>query len=163
MGAIRITGTATHCDCSIFFWPAVQALYQSVLLQDAFGLSTEFVWFENFKILFEDPAYLTSFKTTGLFSALVAVTGLAVSLILAVFADRVVRGAAVYKTLLIWPYSVSPVVVGVLWMFLLNPTLGVVAHLLRHVGIEWNHLLNAQHAMILIVLAAVWKQVSYNF
>ena len=146
-----------------FFWPAVQALYQSVLLQDAFGLSSEFVWFDNFKTLFDDPAYLTSFKTTGIFSMLVAVTGLAVSLILAVFADRVVRGASVYKTLLIWPYSVSPVVVGVLWMFLLNPTLGVVAHFLRHVGIEWNHLLNAQHAMILIVLAAVWKQVSYNF
>ena len=146
-----------------FFWPAVQALYQSVLLQDAFGLSSEFVWFDNFKTLFDDRAYLTSFKTTGIFSVLVAVTGLAVSLILAVFADRVVRGASVYKTLLIWPYSVSPVVVGVLWMFLLNPTLGVVAHFLRHVGVEWNHLLNAQHAMILIVLAAVWKQVSYNF
>ena len=146
-----------------FFWPAVQALYQSVVLQVAFGLSSEFVWFDNFKTLFDDPAYLTSFKTTGIFSMLVAVTGLAVSLILAVFADRVVRGASVYKTLLIWPYSVSPVVVGVLWMFLLNPTLGVVAHFLRHVGIEWNHLLNAQHAMILIVLAAVWKQVSYNF
>lgn len=146
-----------------FFWPAAQALYQSVLLQDAFGLSSEFVWLDNFNTLLADPSYLTSFKTTGIFSVLVAVLGLGISLILAVFADRVARGAAVYKTLLIWPYSVSPVVVGVLWMFLLNPTLGVVAHLLRHVGIEWNHLLNAQHALILIVLAAVWKQISYNF
>ncbi|MEB0030803.1 sn-glycerol-3-phosphate ABC transporter permease UgpA [Undibacterium sp. RTI2.1] len=146
-----------------FFWPAVQALYQSVLLQDAFGMSTQFVWLDNFKALFADPSYLESFKTTALFSILVAVSGLSISLILAVFADRVVKGAAVYKTFLIWPYAVSPVVVGVLWMFLLNPTLGIVAHALRHIGIEWNSLLNGQHAMILIVLAAVWKQISYNF
>ncbi|MES2105800.1 MAG: sn-glycerol-3-phosphate ABC transporter permease UgpA [Pseudomonadota bacterium] len=146
-----------------FFWPAAQALYQSMLLQDAFGMSTEFVWLDNFKALFADPSYLASFQTTALFSVLVAFLGLAISLVLAVFADRVARGATVYKTFLILPYAVSPVVVGVLWMFLLNPTLGVVAHALRHVGIEWNNLLNGRHAMILIVLAAVWKQISYNF
>lgn len=146
-----------------FFWPAAQALYQSVLLQDAFGMSTQFVWLDNFKALFADPGYLGSFKTTALFSVLVAFFGLAISLVLAVFADRVVRGAALYKTFLILPYAVSPVVVGVLWMFLLNPTLGVVAHALRHVGIEWNNLINGRHAMILVVLAAVWKQISYNF
>lgn len=146
-----------------FFWPAVQALYQSVLLQDAFGMSTQFVWFDNFNILFADPSYLASFKTTALFSVLVASLGLSISLVLAVFADRVVKGAAIYKTFLIWPYAVSPVVVGVLWMFLLNPTLGILAHALRHFGIEWDSLLNGQHAMILVVLAAVWKQISYNF
>ncbi|MFZ6759393.1 sn-glycerol-3-phosphate ABC transporter permease UgpA [Undibacterium sp. Ji50W] len=146
-----------------FFWPAAQALYQSVLLQDAFGISSQFVWLDNFKDLFADPTYLTAFKTTALFSFLVAVLGLGISLLLAVFADRVVRGSSFYKTLLIWPYAVSPVVVGVLWMFLLNPTLGIVAHALREIGIEWNSLLNGQHAMILIVLAAVWKQISYNF
>ncbi|MFZ6843847.1 sn-glycerol-3-phosphate ABC transporter permease UgpA [Undibacterium sp. RuTC16W] len=146
-----------------FFWPAVQALYQSVLLQDAFGMSTQFVWLDNFNILFADPSYLASFKTTALFSVLVASLGLSISLVLAVFADRVVKGAAIYKTFLIWPYAVSPVVVGVLWMFLLNPTLGILAHALRHFGIEWDSLLNGQHAMILVVLAAVWKQISYNF
>lgn len=146
-----------------FFWPAAQALYQSVLLQDAFGMSTQFVWMDNFKELFADPNYLESFKTTALFSLLVAVFGLALALILAVFADRVTKAAAIYKTFLIWPYAVSPVVVGVLWMFLLNPTLGIVAHALRHVGIEWNNLLNGRHAMILIVVAAIWKQISYNF
>ncbi|MFZ6813965.1 sn-glycerol-3-phosphate ABC transporter permease UgpA [Undibacterium sp. Rencai35W] len=146
-----------------FFWPAVQALYQSVLLQDAFGMSTQFVWFDNFNILFADPSYLASFKTTALFSVLVASLGLSISLVLAVFADRVVKGAAIYKTFLIWPYAVSPVVVGVLWMFLLNPTLGILAHALRRFGIEWDSLLNGQHAMILVVLAAVWKQISYNF
>ncbi|MFZ6770723.1 sn-glycerol-3-phosphate ABC transporter permease UgpA [Undibacterium sp. Di26W] len=146
-----------------FFWPAAQALYQSVLLQDAFGISSQFVWLDNFKDLFADPTYLAAFKTTALFSFLVAVLGLGISLLLAVFADRVVRGSSFYKTLLIWPYAVSPVVVGVLWMFLLNPTLGIVAHALREIGIEWNSLLNGQHAMILIVLAAVWKQISYNF
>ena len=146
-----------------FFWPAVQALYQSVLLQDAFGSSVQFVWFENFENLWNDPNYLESFKTTAIFSVSVAVLGLAISLILAVFADRVVRGTAVYRTFLIWPYAVAPVVVGVLWMFLLSPSLGIISHALRPLGIEWNHALNGRHAMILIVIAAVWKQISYNF
>lgn len=146
-----------------FFWPAVQALYQSVLMQDAFGVSSEFVWLDNFRDLFNDENYLESFKTTAMFSVLVACIGLSLSLLLAVFADRVVKGSAIYKTFLIWPYAVSPVVVGVLWMFLMNPTLGVIAHALRDMGIEWNNLLNGRHAMILIVMAAVWKQISYNF
>ncbi|WP_194713534.1 sn-glycerol-3-phosphate ABC transporter permease UgpA [Noviherbaspirillum soli] len=146
-----------------FFWPAVQALYQSVLLQDAFGSSVQFVWFENFEALWNDPSYLESFKTTAIFSVSVAVLGLTISLILAVFADRVVRGTAVYRTFLIWPYAVAPVVVGVLWMFLLSPTLGIISHALRPLGIDWNHTLNGTHAMILIVVAAVWKQISYNF
>ena len=146
-----------------FFWPAVQALYQSVLLQDAFGSSVQFVWFENFEALWNDPSYLESFKTTAVFSVSVAVLGLTISLVLAVFADRVVRGTAIYRTFLIWPYAVAPVVVGVLWMFLLSPTLGIISHALRPLGIEWNHALNGTHAMILIVVAAVWKQISYNF
>jgi sn-glycerol 3-phosphate transport system permease protein len=146
-----------------FFWPAVQALYQSVLLQDAFGSSVQFVWFENFEALWNDPSYLESFKTTAIFSVSVAVLGLTISLILAVFADRVVRGTAIYRSFLIWPYAVAPVVVGVLWMFLLSPSLGIITHALRPLGIEWNHALNGTHAMILIVVAAVWKQISYNF
>jgi sn-glycerol 3-phosphate transport system permease protein len=146
-----------------FFWPAVQALYQSVLIQDAFGVSSQFVWFENFENLFNDETYLESFTTTAIFSILVAFLGLAISLILAVFADRIIKGASIYKTFLIWPYAVSPVVVGVLWMFMMSPTLGVIAHALRYFGIEWNHQLNGQHALMLIVMAAVWKQISYNF
>ncbi|MEN3297396.1 MAG: sn-glycerol 3-phosphate transport system permease protein [Burkholderiales bacterium] len=146
-----------------FFWPAVQALHQSVLIQDSFGTSSQFVWFENFEQLFNDALYLESFKTTAFFSVLVAFFGLTLALILAVFADRIVKGSAIYKTFLIWPYAVSPVVVGVLWMFLMSPTLGVVAHALSDMGIEWNNLLNGRHAMILIVMAAIWKQISYNF
>jgi sn-glycerol 3-phosphate transport system permease protein len=146
-----------------FFWPAAQALYQSLLVQDAFGTQTEFVWFDNFRDLFYDELYLASFKVTAVFSVLVAGIGLSVSLVLAVMADRVLRGAGLYKTLLIWPYAVAPAVAGILWLFLFNPTLGVVAHWLRGMGIEWNHLLNDQHAMMLIVFAAVWKQISYNF
>ena len=146
-----------------FVWPAVQALYQSVLIQDSFGVSSQFVWFDNFRDLFNDATYLESFKTTALFSVLVAFFGLSLALLLAVFADRIVTGAAVYKTFLIWPYAVSPVVVGVIWMFMMSPTLGVVAHALRHVGIEWDSLLNGRHALLLIVMAAVWKQISYNF
>ena len=146
-----------------FIWPASQALWQSMLVQDAFGLSTEFVWFENFELLFNDPAYLHSFGVTLVFSAAVAFLGLSTALLLAVMADRVVRGATLYKTLLIWPYAVAPAVVGVLWLFMLNPTIGMVAFALEGMGIDWNHQLNGTHAMILIIVAAVWKQVSYNF
>ena len=146
-----------------FFWPAGQALFYSVLQQDAFGTSSEFVGLENFRTLFADETYIASFKTTAVFSLLVAGIGLVLSMMLAVMADRVVRGAAVYKTLLIWPYAVAPVVAGVLWLFMFAPSIGVVSYALRAAGIEWDHLLNGTHAMILIVLAAVWKQVSYNF
>jgi len=146
-----------------FFWPAAQALLQSVQRQDAFGNSTEFVGLENFATLLADEGYLASFKTTAVFSLLVAGVGLSVSLLLAVMADRVVRGAAFYKTLLIWPYAVAPAVAGVLWIFMFASPMGIVAWALQFVGLDWNHLLNTNHAMALIVIAAVWKQISYNF
>jgi sn-glycerol 3-phosphate transport system permease protein len=146
-----------------FFWPASQALYQSMLIQDAFASKAQFVWFDNFRDLFNDPHYLASFKVTALFSVLVTVIGLSVALLLAVFADRVVRGARVYKMLLVWPYAVATAVAAVLWLFLLNPTLGVLTHLMRAFGYDWNYLLNARQALALIVIAAVWKQISYNF
>lgn len=146
-----------------FLWPAGQALVQAMQMQDAFGISTQFVGLENFKALFADESYLASFRTTAVFSLLVASLGLCISLVLAVFADRVIRGASFYKTLLIWPYAVAPAIAGVLWMFLFNPTLGIVAYALRGAGIDWNYLLNGGQALLLIVFAAVWKQISYNF
>ena len=146
-----------------FFWPAVQAVLQSFQVQDAFGTSVEWVGLANFKQLFSDSSYLASFKTTAMFSALVAMLGIGLSLMLAVFADRIIKGALVYKTMLIIPYAVAPVVAGVLWIFMFSPSLGVVAYALGKIGIDWNHLLNGTHAMTLIVMAAVWKQISYNF
>jgi len=146
-----------------FFWPAAQALYQSVLQQDAFGLDTQFVGLENFQRLWADETYVESFQVTAVFSVLVAVVGLSVSLLLAVMADRVIKGSGTYKTLLIWPYAVAPVVAGVLWLFMFASPFGTVSFLLRQLGMEWNHLLNPNHAMALIVMAAVWKQISYNF
>ncbi len=146
-----------------FFWPAVQALLQSVQMQDAFGTSTEFVGLENFKRLFNDELYLDSFRITAIFSLLVAGLGLTFALLLAVFADRVIRAAAVYKTLMVWPYAVAPAVAGVLWLFMFAPSIGMVSFWLRAAGFDWNHLLNANDAMALIVMAAVWKQISYNF
>jgi sn-glycerol 3-phosphate transport system permease protein len=146
-----------------FFLPAGQAVYQSVLTQDVFGVSTEFVGMENFTRLYNDPGYLASFRTTAVFSVLVALIGLSVSLLLAVMADHAVRGATFYKTLLVWPYAVAPAVAGVLWLFMFAPSIGIVSFALRSLGIEWNHLLNGTDAMILIVMAAVWKQISYNF
>jgi len=146
-----------------FFWPAAQALRQSVLQQDAFGTSTEYVGLENFSRLWNDSSYLASFQTTAVFSLLVAVLGLSLALLLATMANRVLRGSGVYRTLLIWPYAVAPVVAGVLWLFMFASPMGVVAWALQQLGLEWNHLLNANHAMALIVMAAVWKQISYNF
>lgn len=146
-----------------FFWPASQALLQSFQLSDAFGTSTEWVGLDNFRQLFGDSSYLESFKTTAIFSILVAVIGITLSLMLAVFADRVVKGAMVYKTLLIWPYAVAPAIAGVLWLFMFAPSMGVIPYALRLFGFEWNHLLNSSHAMTLIVIAAIWKQMSYNF
>jgi len=146
-----------------FFWPAAQALLQSLQQQDPFGTSIEFVGFDNFRQLFDDPSYVESFKTTAFFSVLVAGIGISLSLMLAVFADRIVRGATFYKTMLILPYAVAPAVAAVLWVFMFSPSLGVVAYALGKVGIDWNHLLDSGHAMTLIVMASVWKQISYNF
>ena len=146
-----------------FFWPAAQALLQSFQQSDAFGISTEWVGLQNFANLIKDDTYLASFKTTAVFSVLVAGLGIGISLVLAVFADRVVKATLIYRTLLIWPYAVAPAVAGVLWLFMLAPSIGVVSFALRGLGIEWNSLLNSNHAMALIVMASVWKQISYNF
>jgi sn-glycerol 3-phosphate transport system permease protein len=146
-----------------FFLPAGQALLQSVQQSDAFGTSTEWVGLDNFRNLWNDPGYLDSFYTTAIFSTLVAVLGIGLSLLLAVFADRVIKGTAIYRTLLIWPYAVAPAVAGVLWLFMFAPSVGVVSYWLQALGVDWNHLLNGTHAMTLVVMAAVWKQISYNF
>jgi len=146
-----------------FFLPAGQALWQSMRLEDAFGLSSEFVGLENFQALFRQSSYLESFKVTAVFSVLVAGIGLSVSLVLAVMANRVLRGASLYKTMLIWPYAVAPAVVGVLWLFLFSPSVGIIAVALRDIGIYWNPRLDGNQAMILVLIASIWKQVSYNF
>jgi sn-glycerol 3-phosphate transport system permease protein len=146
-----------------FFWPALQAVYYAFLLQDAFGGNVQFVWFRNFVDLFHDTSYLASFKVTAVFSLLVTFFGLAIALTLAVAADRVIRGAMIYKTLLIWPYAVASAVAGVLWAFLFAPSVGVISFVLRAMGVDWNWVLRGDQAMLLIVIATVWKQVSYNF
>ena len=146
-----------------FLWPALEALWQSTSSQDPFGISTEFVGLANFRRLFADPLYLDSFRTTLVFSALVTVIGLVVSLFLAAMADRVTRGRRVYQTLLIWPYAVAPAIAAVLWSFLFNPSIGIVTFALAKFGIVWNHALLGGQAMLLVVLASVWKQISYNF
>ena len=146
-----------------FIWPAAQALYQSFLVEDAFGLRSEFVWFENFIFLFEDEYYLDSFGRTALFSFLVAFVSMSFSLILAGFAERVIRGELIYKSLLIWPYAVAPVLAGALWIMLFDPSLGLITYYLKYFDVEWNYKLNGTQAMILVVLASAWKQVAYNF
>jgi len=146
-----------------FFWPAVQAAWYSFQLQDAFGLKTEFVGLSNFATLFADEHYLASFKITAKFSLWVAISGIFISLLLATMADRVLRGALAYKTLLIWPYAVAPAVAGVLWAFLFAPSIGILSYGLKQVGVNWNWVLQGDQAMLLVVIASVWKQVSYNF
>lgn len=146
-----------------FIWPASQAVYQSVLQEDPFGLSSTFVGLANFVDIFTDEIYLHSVYVTAVFSFLVAVIAMSVSLLLAAMADRVIKGATAYKTLIIWPYAVAPAVAGVLWYFLFNPTVGIIALYMKILGYEWNHSLNGGQAMFLVIIAAAWRQISYNF
>jgi sn-glycerol 3-phosphate transport system permease protein len=146
-----------------FIWPASQAVFQSVLIQDAFGLSTRFAGFDNFIYLFDNAEYLQSMKVTAFFSIAVALLALVCALFLAVQADRVIKGATTYKTLLIWPYAVAPAVAGVLFLFLFNPNVGLLVYALRAFGYGWNHALNGDQAMGLVIVAAAWRQISYNF
>ncbi len=146
-----------------FIWPASQALFQSMLVEDAFGLKSEFVWFDNFKELFSDPLYGESFWTTVVFSVSTTFLALSSGLLLAVMADRVIKGATFYKSALLWPYAVAPAVAGVLWLFMFSPANDIIALTLDALGYKWNHVLEGNQAMLLVVLAAAWKQVAYNF
>ncbi|MBY0338563.1 MAG: sn-glycerol-3-phosphate ABC transporter permease UgpA [Acetobacteraceae bacterium] len=146
-----------------FFWPAGQAVYQSFLREDAFGLSSQFVGFENFADVLTDPTWLDAAGRTVLFSSAVAGLALAVALFLAVQADKHIRGADTYKTLLIWPYAVAPAVAAVLWLFMFHPNIGLFGRMLNGLGIPWDYKLNGGQAMLLVILASAWKQVSYNF
>jgi sn-glycerol 3-phosphate transport system permease protein len=146
-----------------FYWPASQAVWQSFLLQDAFGLRTSFVWFENYQELFKSADYYKAMGTTLVFSVAVAALSLGIALALAVQADKAIRGAGIYRTLLIWPYAVAPAIAGVVWLFMFHPSLGMVARVLRGAGLDWNPLLNGNHALTLVIMASVWKQISYNF
>ena len=146
-----------------FFWPAAQAIYYSVLLQDPFGLRTQFVWMENFHTILTDPLYLGSVQVTVIFSTAVAAVPMGVALLLAVMADRKIRGRQVYRTLLMWPYAVAPAVAAALWLFIFHPEIGVIGRWLNHVGIHWDYKLSGNQALLLVILAASWKQVSYNF
>ncbi|WP_349360871.1 sn-glycerol-3-phosphate ABC transporter permease UgpA [Stappia sp.] len=146
-----------------FFWPAGQAIYQSAYIPDPFGLKSQFVGWGNFEFLLSDPFYLASFKTTVIFSSLVTAASMGMALWLAVMADRVIKGSTAYKTLLVWPYAVAPAVAGVLWLFMFNPNVGLVAWYLSALGYDWNHVLNDGEAMGLVVAASAWRQISYNF
>jgi sn-glycerol 3-phosphate transport system permease protein len=146
-----------------FIWPAFMALYQSVLQEDPFGLSSTFVGLENFKYIFTDSIYLNSIKVTMIFSFSVAAIAMSTSLLLAVMADRAVRGATTYKTFIIWPYAVATVAAAVLWYFLFNPTVGMISFFLKSIGINWNFTLNGGQAMLLVILASAWREISYNF
>jgi sn-glycerol 3-phosphate transport system permease protein len=146
-----------------FIWPAGQALKQSFFIEDAFGLRSEFVWFDNFIELFSDPLYLNSLKTTFIFSVSTSFLALSTALLFAVMADRVIKGATIYKAALLWPYAVAPAVAGVLWLFLFSPANGILALTLKSLGYNWNHVLKGGQAMVLVVIAASWKQIAYNF
>ena len=146
-----------------FLWPAGKALYQSLLREDAFGLKTTFVGLDNFRRLLDDPIYLDTFGRTLFFALATTVLAMGAALVLAVMADRVIRGASAYKAILIWPYAIAPVIAGILWFFIFNPSIGILAYLLDQAGYSWNHFINGNQAMAMVVIAAAWKQVSYNF
>lgn len=146
-----------------FVWPASQALWQSMLRQDPFGLRTTFVWFRNFERLFADPHYLGSLKTTAIFAIGTTVLSMSLALLFATMVNRMIRSRDSYTTFLVWPYAVAPAIAGVLWWFIFNPSVGILPYMLDMVGYDWNHRLNAGDAMALVVIAAAWKQISYNF
>src|SRR3977135_114240 len=146
-----------------FYWPASQAVWQSFLREDAFGLSSEFIGLENYQALFAQPEYYKAMLVTIVFSTLVAALSLSIALLFATQADKNLKADVAYKTMMIWPYAVAPAVAGVLWFFMFQPSLGMLARPLRGMGIDWNPLLNGNHALILVVMASVWKQISYNF
>ncbi len=146
-----------------FFWPAWQAVYQSLFIQDPFGLKSQFVGLGNFEFLLGDPFYRASFRTTAIFSSLVTLASMGLALWLAVMADRLIKGSGAYRTLLIWPYAVAPAVAGVLWLFMFNTRVGVISWYLEQAGYDWNHVLNPNEAMGLVVIASSWGRISYNF
>ena len=146
-----------------FFWPAGQAIYQSLFIQDAFGFRQIYVGLENYLVLFQDPLYLDSARTTLVFSVAVTLLALLPALLLAVMADHVIRGATAYRTLIIWPYAVAPAIAAVLWMFIFHPNIGTLGRGLNAMGIPWDYRNNGDQAMLLVVMAAAWKQISYNF
>ena len=146
-----------------FFWPAVQAIYWSVLIQDPFGLRTEFVWLENFRTILTDPLYLGSIQVTVIFSLAVAALAMGFALLFAVMADMKIRGGRAYRTLLMWPYAVAPAVAASLWLFIFHPSIGIIGRKLNDMGILWDYKLNGTQALLLVILASAWKQVSYNF
>ena len=146
-----------------FFWPAAQALYQSVLIQDPFGLRTQFVWFENFQAILTDPLYLGSARVTLLFSGAVTLLAMSLGLLFAAMADAGIRHTRLYRTLLMWPYAVAPAVAASLWLFVFHPSIGVLGRRLNALGIPWEYKLNGAQALLLVILASAWKQVSYNF
>ena len=146
-----------------FVWPASQALWQSLLRQDPFGLRTTFVGMRNFNRLFADPHYLASMKTTAVFSIGTAVLSMGLALLMAVMVNRMIRSRDVYTAFLVWPYAVAPAIAGVLWWFIFNPSVGILPYVLDGFGYDWNHRINGNDAMILVIIAAAWKQVSYNF
>jgi sn-glycerol 3-phosphate transport system permease protein len=146
-----------------FFWPAFQAIRQSLYAEDPFGLSVAFAGLDNFERVLSDPDYLASLRRTVVFSTGVAASALTAGLLLAAMADRVVKGRGLYQTLLIWPYAVAPAIAGMLWLFLFNPAMGTLAYLMRAAGLAWDPLLKGDQAMVLVIAAAAWKQVSYNF
>ena len=146
-----------------FFYPSGQAIWNSLFLPDPFGLKTEFVGLDNFRFLLSDPYYLASFKTTMIFSIAVSVSSMGIGLYLAALADRLVKGAGVYQTLLIWPYAIAPAIAGVLWLFLFNGNIGLASYYLQVMGYDWNHALKGDQAMFLVILASSWGRISYNF
>jgi len=146
-----------------FVWPASQALWQSMLREDPFGLRTTFVWFRNFERLFEDPTYVDSLKTTAVFSISTTLLSMSLALLFATMVNRMIRSKDGYTTFLVWPYAVAPAIAGVLWWFIFNPSVGIMPYMLKMVGYDWNHRLNSGDAMTLVVIAAAWKQISYNF
>ena len=146
-----------------FLWPAAEALWSSLTTTDPFGQGWVFVGLDNFADLFSDVLYVQTILRTVAFCAVVSVLAMSVALLLAVFADREIKGRAIYRTLLIWPYAVAPAMAAVLWLFLLQPQFGLLGRWLNGHGIAWDYVVNGGQAFTMVAVASAWKQVSYDF
>jgi len=144
------------------YWPILQTFSDAFTVQDAFGFSKTFVWFDNFAFVITDPAYIRSLKFTLFYIFVITLVTGSIGLLLAVQANSVIHGKSAYKTLLIWPYAIAPAVVGVSANYFFSERLGLLYGFFNDLwGFNWME--NVSDAYIYVIFAGCWKQISANF
>jgi sn-glycerol 3-phosphate transport system permease protein len=145
------------------YYPVIQTFRLSTYRVAFLGLKQKFIGLENFIDLFQDPGYLHTLQATAVITVAVVIGGLGISLAIAMLANTKIRGASIYRVLLIWPFALSPAVAGVIWLFMFSPGFGAVNYtMFRITGLELNWLGDPRLAVLLIIIASIWKNLGYN-